>query len=115
MPENNERMARRRLHVLDNQPEENHHEQRNGHANGCGSSNGHANAGLVSTVSTLGYYLCEDGRGDRGDGAGYLSRTRRYCGPDKATVPIAWLPVALTARQGCQGSRDLMSPACTIT
>jgi lysine 2,3-aminomutase len=36
MPENSERMARRRLHVLSN-------EETNGHGNGCCGSNGHGN------------------------------------------------------------------------
>ena len=48
MPENNERMARRQLHVLtQNHHEANHEtheieEHTNGHSNGCCGRNGHA-------------------------------------------------------------------------
>jgi lysine 2,3-aminomutase len=40
MPENNERMARRKLHLV-NQPEENNAAHTNGHSNGCCGGNGH--------------------------------------------------------------------------
>ncbi len=43
MPEQNERMARRRLQVLtQDYPEAHTHEQTNGHSNGCCDHNGHA-------------------------------------------------------------------------
>jgi hypothetical protein len=48
-------------------------------------------------------------------GIGVSGSNAKICAPGNATVPVAWLPIALTARQGCQGSRDFMSPARTIT
>jgi len=39
MPENNERMARRQLHILNHEEESSHHT--NGHTNGCCSENQH--------------------------------------------------------------------------
>jgi lysine 2,3-aminomutase len=46
IPENSERMARRELNVLTNAELGDHHEEHNGHSNGCCSNgtNGHADA-----------------------------------------------------------------------
>ena len=48
MPENNERMARRQLHVLTNHPEDedtnHHHGNGHAHGNGDGQTNGHSNS-----------------------------------------------------------------------